>query len=85
LSQRNNTSRRKRGQEHESENEMPNSGNYITPEELSQRYRGEIKIRTLANWRASGDGPPFTKIGGRVLYHRDGVENWEKRRTKGDR
>lgn len=56
---------------------------YLTPKEVSERYRGTISTRTLANWRSTGDGPQFTKVGGRVLYSIASIEEWEKRRTKG--
>lgn len=55
---------------------------YLTPQEVSGRYKGQISIRTLANWRSSGDGPAFTKIGGRVLYPLEKVMEWEAKRTK---
>lgn len=56
---------------------------YLTPKEVSQRYKGKISERTLANWRSSGDGPAFTKVGGRVLYSVEAIEAWERKRTKG--
>lgn len=56
---------------------------YFTPAELVQRYRGSITIRTLANWRSTGEGPRYTKIGGRVLYPVDAVKTWEHSRTLG--
>lgn len=57
---------------------------FLTPEELSDRYKGKISTRTLANWRSSGlDGPPYKKVGGRVLYSLNEVEAWEIKRTKG--
>lgn len=56
---------------------------YLTPKELSDRYKGKISERTLANWRSSGDGPGFTKIGGRVLYALRSVETWEQKRQRG--
>lgn len=56
---------------------------FLTPKEVSVRYKGKITERTLANWRSSGEGPRFTKIGGRVLYSLEAVIEWEKRRTKG--
>lgn len=61
---------------------MPGS-DYFTPAELVQRYRGSITIRTLANWRSTGEGPRYTKIGGRVLYPVDAVKTWEHSRTLG--
>lgn len=54
---------------------------YLTPDELSARFRGEISTRTLANWRCLGTGPRFTKIGGRVLYPLAEVLVWENSRT----
>ena len=56
---------------------------YLTPAELVQRYKNTITIRTLANWRSTGEGPVYTKIGGRVLYPVDGVKAWEASRTLG--
>jgi hypothetical protein len=56
---------------------------YLTPAELVARYRGTITIRTLANWRSTGEGPRYTKVGGRVLYPMFGVIEWEAARTLG--
>lgn len=56
---------------------------YLTPQELSDRYRGEITVRTLANWRCLGVGPKFTKVGGRILYPLAEVLSWERSRTVG--
>jgi hypothetical protein len=57
---------------------------YFTPNELAARYKNSITVRTLANWRSTGNGPRFTKIGGRVLYPVDAVIEWERSRTKAD-
>lgn len=54
---------------------------YLTPEELKERYKEQVTIRTFANWRSQGKGPPFTKIGGGVLYPMDQLQIWEKRNT----
>lgn len=56
---------------------------YLTPVELVDRYKGTITIRTLANWRSTGDGPAYTKVGGRVLYPVKSVIEWESARTLG--
>lgn len=56
---------------------------YLTPAELVERYKNAITLRTLANWRCSGDGPSYTKIGGRVLYPVEAVTKWEACRTLG--
>jgi hypothetical protein len=54
---------------------------YLTAAELSERFRGKISVRTLANWRCLGIGPRYTKIGGRCLYPIDEVIAWERART----
>ncbi len=54
---------------------------YLTPDEVEERYRGQITLRTLRNWRSQGKGPPFTKIGGGILYSLDQLMLWEKKNT----
>ena len=54
---------------------------FFTPDELSERYGFKITTRTLANWRSAGVSPPFTKIGGRILYPAKQLFEWEERRT----
>lgn len=54
---------------------------YLTPGELSERWKGRISVRTLSNWRSSGTGPKYTKTGGRILYPMHEIVNWECRRT----
>lgn len=58
-----------------------NGKKYFTPEELVERYKCQVTVRTLANWRSAGTSPPFTKIGGRILYPVQDLIEWEKRRT----
>jgi hypothetical protein len=41
---------------------------FLTPEEVSQRYRGGVTVGTLRNWRAMRIGPTFVKIRKAVLY-----------------
>jgi hypothetical protein len=62
---------------------MHTHSHYLTPAELVNRYKNAITLRTLANWRCSGDGPSYTKIGGRVLYPVEAVTKWETVRTLG--
>lgn len=50
---------------------------YLSIDELVERYRGQIKKGTLAVWRSQKKGPPFIKLGKKVLYTVDGVEKWE--------
>jgi hypothetical protein len=61
---------------------MPDkSEQFLTPAELSARFGNKIKESTLANWRSRGKGPPYTRIGGRILYRLDDVIAWERART----
>ncbi len=54
---------------------------FLTPIDLVKRYKGSITLRTLANWRCQGQGPVYTKIGGRVLYSLHELQAWEKSRS----
>ena len=54
---------------------------YLTAEQVSDRYGGNISVRTLANWRTTGQGPKYVKVGGRVLYRAADLDTWEAKRT----
>ncbi|MGX8013606.1 DNA-binding protein [Mesorhizobium sp. ORM8.1] len=41
--------------------------NYLTPEEVIARYRGQVSEGTLRNWRCMRIGPSFLKIGKAIL------------------
>jgi len=49
---------------------------FLTSKELSDRWR--LSDQTLANWRYAGKGPPFIRVGSRVLYPVDGIYSFEK-------
>lgn len=57
------------------------STSYLTPEQVVARFAGRISIRTLANWRYLGNGPSFCRVGGRILYPEDRLNEWEARNT----
>lgn len=52
---------------------------FLTPDEVSERYRGGVSVGTLRNWRAMKIGPSFVKIGKAVLYPIDELEAWDER------
>lgn len=54
---------------------------YLTQDEVAERYRGLISVRTLANWRSMRIGPRFTKIGKTVLYEEGELDAWDERNT----
>lgn len=51
---------------------------YLTPADVSRRLGGRISVKTLANWRSQRKGPPFRRIGGRVLYPLEDLETWNR-------
>ena len=50
---------------------------HLTPQELSDRWGGAIKITTLRNWRNTGRGPTFIKLGSQAVYPIAAVEDYE--------
>jgi hypothetical protein len=52
---------------------------YLTPDEVSERYRGEISTGTLRNWRALRIGPSFVKVGKGVLYPLGELDAWDRK------
>lgn len=48
---------------------------HLNQTELSARWN--ISPRTLERWRWLGEGPRFLKLGGRVLYRLEDVEEFE--------
>jgi hypothetical protein len=52
---------------------------FLTPEEVSERYRGGISVGTLRNWRAMRIGPTFVKIGKSVLYPINELDAWDQK------
>jgi hypothetical protein len=58
---------------------MMADGRFLTPEEVSERYRGGISVGTLRNWRAMRIGPTFVKIGKAVLYPALEVDAWDQK------
>lgn len=49
---------------------------FLSSKELAKRWR--LAHQTLANWRHAGKGPPFIRVGGRVLYPIEGIHSFEK-------
>ncbi|MEH3046609.1 MAG: helix-turn-helix domain-containing protein [Sphingomonas adhaesiva] len=52
---------------------------FLTPAEVADRYRGEISVGTLRNWRSARVGPGFVKIGKAVLYPVDQLDAWDEK------
>ena len=52
---------------------------FLTPEEVSERYRGQVTVGTLRNWRAMRLGPGFIKVGKAVLYPVEQLDAWDQK------
>lgn len=47
---------------------------YLNPEKTS-RYIGAA-VQTLARWRFEGEGPPFIRVGRKIMYAADDLDEW---------
>lgn len=54
---------------------------FMTPAEVAERHRKTVE--TLANERSRGEGLPFLKHGGKVLYRMSDVVAWETANMRG--
>jgi predicted site-specific integrase-resolvase len=51
---------------------------FLTLEELAERWR--VSPRTLERWRSDGEGPPWVRLKGKVIYPAEGVRAYERAR-----
>jgi predicted site-specific integrase-resolvase len=49
---------------------------YLNSNEVSKRWG--MSPQTLARWRCEGRGPQYMKIGGKILYRLQDVEQFER-------
>jgi len=54
----------------------------LTPRQLCERWEKMISEKTLANWRHTGEGPEYIKIGGKIAYLIESVEQYEEKRRR---
>jgi hypothetical protein len=48
---------------------------HLNQRDLAKRWN--LSARTLERWRWQRKGPPFLKVGGRVVYRLEDVEGYE--------
>jgi phosphatidylserine decarboxylase len=58
------------------------SAEFLTVDQLAERWLGQVTKATLATWRSRGNGPAFVKVGGRVLYRLADVLSYEVKNTR---
>lgn len=56
---------------------------YFRPRDIAE-FAGWSE-KTLANWRCEGAGPPFIKVGARVLYPKVDFLRWLKEKHREQR
>lgn len=57
---------------------------FLTPKDVSVRWDGRVAVGTLRNWRWLKRGPPFVRLGRRVMYQVNDLIAWEKVNTVHD-
>lgn len=50
---------------------------FLTPYQLSARWGGSVKTTTLKMWRHRKKGPPYVKVGSKILYKTAAIVAWE--------
>ncbi len=63
----------------------PSPGSSSVPSNVDTRQAAELigmSRRTLEKWRGEGTGPPFLKLGRRVLYSVADLEEWLRSRRR---
>jgi hypothetical protein len=51
---------------------------HMNQRQLARRWC--MSPRTLERWRSTGEGPPFLKLGGGILYREDDIKAYEAER-----
>ena len=59
---------------------IPVNDEYITTDQLATLTHS--RPQTWRKRRLTGDGPPFIKLGSRVLYRREDVNRWLAERVR---
>ena len=52
---------------------------YLSSKEVARRWG--ISCKTLYRWRASGEGPEYIAIGGRIRYSPHAIKEYEEARA----
>jgi predicted site-specific integrase-resolvase len=57
-------------------NQIDTEGRRYMNEHEAAEYMGRLSVKTLQRYRSTGEGPPFIRAGGRVLYDRHDCDFW---------
>lgn len=56
--------------------QQPSIDGYLTSERLAEHLG--VHPSTLVKWRMARSGPPYVRVGKRILYSQNSIENWLK-------
>jgi len=59
--------------------ESPFEVRHLNQKQLARRWH--LSHRTLERWRCQGQGPVWLKVGGRVLYTMENIQDYERSRS----
>ncbi|HUX78546.1 MAG TPA: DNA-binding protein [Alphaproteobacteria bacterium] len=59
---------------------MEKEKNLITPSTLASRWK--MTCGTLSQWRWNGYGPPYHKMGKKILYDLEEIEQFEAKKVR---
>lgn len=54
---------------------------WLTRAELAEELG--VTVATIARWHSEGCAPPCTKVGKKILYRRESVQQWLMSRERG--
>jgi hypothetical protein len=52
------------------------AAHHLNQHDLANRWR--MSVRTLERWRSQRQGPPFLRLGGRIVYALSDIEAFEQ-------
>ena len=61
---------------------MADSDVLKTPDELAEQLK--VKPRTLLDWRSTGRGPKFIRVGRAVRYRESDIDDWLRSQESSD-
>ena len=59
--------------------QLPAEVRHLNQKQLARRWH--LSHRTLERWRCQGQGPVWLKVGGRVLYTMENIQDYERSRS----
>jgi predicted DNA-binding transcriptional regulator AlpA len=61
---------------------MADKKRWLTEVDLYELLERTVSRPTIKDWRYKGVGPPYTKLGGRVVYRSEDVDAWLDKQSR---